>query len=365
MSFHEFKKSDILLNNLKTHSRSNFFIYDGTIYRNNLKNNTLSLYDNLSGSYPFAYKDKHRYFLKSQTTSSFDQIQPGEIMSGTYPQTSSIKVDIYDDSYKLSKPQIYYNLIALKNTFNSYLNKSRHYEFSSSFHGDKEETDASIISVPSVLYGSQINPKSVKCKYYISGTLAAELSDVAGNGELVQVGPPGSVGSGSVAGVVLYREGFMYLTGAWSLDDGHTESYGLGTDNPKWKYFGEAKSGIPSSSYGIEFQGTNNIPVMTLHAHANTGELNNSNNPTFIVSGSTAIRATGSYEYEENSQLEIKNVTSTPFDTSGSFEKTTYISTIGIYDDEKNLIATAKLAKPLRKRERDSYTFKLKIDLGY
>lgn len=363
MSFYEFKKSDILLNKLKTHPKSEFFIYDGTTYRNNLSSNTLSLYDNLSGTYPFAYRDKNRYFLKSYTTSSFDLLVPGDVMSGSYPQTASIKADIYDDSYKLTKPQLYYNLISLKNSFNSYLNLSRHYEFSSSMYGAKDDTDASIISVPSVFYGSQIKPKSVKCKFYISGTLAAELNDSRGNGELIQVGPSGSPGSGSVAGVVLYREGFMYLSGAWSLDDGHTESYGLGSDNPKWKYFGEAKSGIPSSSYGIEFKGTNSIPVMTMHAHANAGELNNSNNPTFVVSGSGVVRATGSYEYTENPELPIKNITATSFDTSGSFEKTTYISTIGIYDEEKNLIATAKLAKPLRKRERDSYTFKLKLDL--
>lgn len=363
MSFYEFKRSDILINNLKTHPKSEFFIYDGNIYRNSLKNNTLSLYDGLSGSYPFAYRDKHRYFLKSYTTSSFDLLVPGDVMSGTYPQTASISVDIYDDSYKLSKPQLYYNLIALKNTFNSYLNMSRHYEFNSPSYGHKDDTDASIMSIPSVFYGSQIKPKSVRCKYYISGTLAAELNDERGNGELIQVGPAGSNGSGSIAGVILYREGFMYLSGAWSLNAGHTESYGLGSDNPKWKYFGEAKSGIPSSSYGVEFRGTNSIPVMTMHAHANSGELNNSNNPTFLVSGSSIITSTGSYDYTENSKLQIKNVAATPFNSSGSFEKTTYISTIGIYDDDKNLVATAKLAKPLRKRERDSYTFKLKLDL--
>ena len=363
MSFYEFKKSDILLNKLKTHPKSEFFIYDGTVYRNNLKNNTLSLYDNLSGSYPFAYKDKHRYFLKSYTTSSFDVLVPGDIMTGVYPQTASISVDIYDDSYKLSKPQLYYNLFALKNTFNSYLNLSRHYEFNSSLYGSKDDTDASIISIPSVFYGSQIQPRTVKCKFYISGTLAAELNDERGNGEMIQVGPAGSNGSGSIAGVVLYKEGFMYLSGAWDIDAGHTESYGLGSDRPKWKYFGEAKNGIPSSSYGIEFKGTNSIPVMTMHAHANAGELNNSNNPTFVVTGSETIKTTGSHEYIENPELPIKNVTATPFNSSGSFEKTTYISTIGIYDEEKNLIATAKLAKPLRKRERDSYTFKLKLDL--
>ena len=48
---------------------------------------------------------------------------------------------------------------------------------------------------------------------------------------------------------------------------------------------------------------------------------------------------------------------------SGSLEKQTYISKIGIYDEDKNLIAIAKLAKPVRKTENRDFTFKLKLDL--
>ena len=55
-------------------------------------------------------------------------------------------------------------------------------------------------------------------KFYITGTLVGQLQDVNRNGELIQVAPSGSTGSGSVAGVVLYTEGFVVLTGSWSLD---------------------------------------------------------------------------------------------------------------------------------------------------
>ena len=40
----------------------------------------------------------------------------------------------------------------------------------------------------------------------------------------------------------------------------------------------------------------------------------------------------------------------------------TYISKIGIYDKDKNLIGVAKLATPVRKTESRSYTFKMKLD---
>ena len=363
MSFYKFDKGDILLNKLRTHARSEFFIYDGKIYYNNTDKNSVSLYDGLTDSYPFVYKGKDRLYLKSFSKNDFDTALNGHIFSGSYPQTSSITVNLYDDSQAVTKTDLYYKVTALKNTFNTYNKRSPHYEFNSTTYGNKYDHDASLVSIPSALYGSTIKNRSVKCRFYISGTLAAELQDINGNGEMIQIRPEGSTGSGSVAGVVLYDEGLMFLTGAWDINSAHSENYYSGADNPKWKYFGAMKSGIPSSSFALEFEGTNDIPVMTMFAHANKGELNHSSNPTFIVSGSTIVKSTGSHEYVENPELQIKNVTSTPHGLSGSFKKTTYISTIGIYDDNKNLIATAKVAKPIRKRERDSYTFKLKLDL--
>lgn len=60
----------------------------------------------------------------------------------------------------------------------------------------------------------------------------------------------------------------------------------------------------------------------------------------------------------------VKNIASSSFvDTDAEFEKITYINHIGIYDDDKNLIAIAKLANPVRKRENDELTFKIKLDL--
>ena len=72
--------------------------------------------------------------------------------------------------------------------------------------------------------------------------------------------------------------------------------------------------------------------------------------------------------------FKIKNTVSSSWDVltssnipsystnSASFKKQTYISKIGIYDEQKNLIAIAKLAKPIKKTEQDAYTFKLKLD---
>ena len=50
-------------------------------------------------------------------------------------------------------------------------------------------------------------------------------------------------------------------------------------------------------------------------------------------------------------------------DQEATFKKETYISKVGIYDEDRNLIAIAKLATPVKKTEERDLTFKLKLDI--
>jgi hypothetical protein len=115
-------------------------------------------------------------------------------------------------------------------------------------------------------------------------------------------------------------------------------------------------------------------------AHAKKGELNHSNNPTYLTrQPKSAIMdskgcPTGTFrkkldayvntrEYRESSRAEIKNTVRTPYpDPDGIFDKQTWISKVGIYDENRNLIAIAKLASPVRKNKDREFTFKIKMD---
>ena len=72
--------------------------------------------------------------------------------------------------------------------------------------------------------------------------------------------------------------------------------------------------------------------------------------------------------YNKKNYQEFNDVTfeklehSDYYDPTGSFNKQTYISKVGIYDHKKRLIGLAKLANPIRKTEDREYTFKLKMD---
>jgi hypothetical protein len=147
---------------------------------------------------------------------------------------------------------------------------------------------------------------------------------------------------------------------------------GASVEAPSWVHFalgandGTDSGQIPSSSFTMVFEGTNYIPTITMLAHAPLAELNFSSNQTFALqaSSSAATTVTSSVMYKEQTDVPIKNIISSSYiGYEEDFEKQTYISKIGIYDENRNLIALAKLATPIRKKESDSYTFKLKLDI--
>lgn len=379
-NFFEFEKDDVFRNTIKAHPKVNFHIYNNTVFYNNKSqdatnfhtpNGYINLYElNVNRNLVSSSVDPqliHPFITKGGSFTSFSTISDdefnldfvyGDTLTGSYPLTASISVDRYDTTFSGKKKEVLY---ALKSSLDYHTTLSPHYAYSSSF-GDKTQQKLNIISVPSIFYGSNIQKGTVKLKYYVTGTLIAEASDTLKNGKLIQTS--GST-TGSSVGVVLYNEGFIILTSSTNIDS-HTEQYGL-TDsnlNASWHYFGTTSSyaGSPSSSFSIAFSGEQNIQTLTLFAHAKKNQLNFSNNPTFLSHSITAF--SGSNVYFEDANTEIKNIVSSSYAKhSASFQPITYISKVGIYDENRNLIAIAALANPVRKLENRNYTFKLKLDI--
>lgn len=379
-TFFEFKKDDVFYNTLKTHPRVNFYIYSGSVYYNNenkdatnfhtpdghinlhelnVNRNRVSASGDTQLIYPFTTKGGSGTSFKTISTSEFNLDYAFEDeLKGTYPLTASISIDQHGVSFAGTKKTTLY---ALKNTLDYYSTLSPHYAYSSSF-GDKEGQKLNIISIPSIFYGSSIEKGSVKLKYYVTGSLIAEASDTSKNGVLIQT--TGST-TGSSVGVVLYNEGFIILTSSAGIHN-HKEAYesSATTYSASWHYFGVTGSvaGSPSSSFSIDFNGVNHVQTLTLFAHARENQINFSNNPTFLSGAVSAV--TASNIYHEDAEMEIKNIMSSSYKNhTASFEPVTYISKVGIYDENKNLIAIAALANPVRKLENRNYTFKFKLDI--
>jgi len=405
-SYYKFGKNDKIVNYIKTYPSYKFSIYDAKVYLNlenqykgdftdkinEVPSGFLSLYeinvdrdfsahtydpDSDAGIktkiFPFIVKGSGFDSFSTISTTNYNQFSYGKVLTGSYPLSSSIVKESFAVNHGLNS-STGSHIIALKNTFNYYTPMSNHYSFSSSL-GDKALQRSNLISIPSIFFGSQIKKGSVKLNYYLSGAIIGTLEDVYKNGNLIQTSGSAyaqTQGSGSVAGVVLYNEGFVYLSGSWNLTP-NTYDVGTATEQPKWVNFGAGcNDGLapgdisPSASFEVIFNGTTTIPTLTLFAHAKKGELNYSSNPTFVdkTTRPDTLFTFSSSSFVEPNNMQFKNTISSSFcDHSASFEKQTFISKVGIYDSNKNLIAITHIARPIRKKETDEYTFKLKLDI--
>ena len=135
-----------------------------------------------------------------------------------------------------------------------------------------------------------------------------------------------SVGSVQVSGAVFYNEGLIVFT--------HTDQ--------RWHQ--QLRGGEGEEPHvKLQFRSVNPIKTMVFMCRMAPGEVNASNNPTYYIVDETGKRWA--------------------HDWNKSNEATTYISAIGLYNEERQLVGVAKLAQPIRKRERDAVDIKLRLDL--
>ena len=358
--------------------------------------------------HPFLSKDSSRVSLSMVTgaltlTEWETEFAYGDKMTGEYPQVASIKREYIttpsasdaggSDLCKEARAECAHNYsyMSLRNILDHYGVMSDHYRVSSSAR-NLDETKINLIHIPSIFYGNKIKPGTVSLQWFVTGTLISEVADLKQNGELIEtgrgthsvIGSNGSVKSGSVQGVVLYNEGFVLLTGSNQIST-LTSIKGILADNnfgrnTRWRHWGAgARDGIDgaldgadndkglsfrSASFGLKFEGETTTETMTLYARAHRGEVNFSNNPTFIRHNQNLLEFTSSHVYEENKERLLKNIVSSSFaDHNEKFRRQVYISKIGVYDEQKNLIGIATLADPVLKDENEDYVFKLKLDM--
>jgi len=341
--------------------------------------------------YPFTSKDGSRTSFRTVSTSQFQdssQYNFGDIIKGSYPLSASIsriyvksgiEFDIHNfDDPSTSAPANKKYIRALRNSIETAGPMSSYYFYSSSFSANgsvnaaayKGTSNINLICIPSIFYGSEIEKGSIQLDYYITGALCAQLRDSNKNGELIEML---GANAGKVAGVALYEQGIMVLTGSYNLPTTHVgDFFGTGiVVAPSWLSYGSGMKEVgessgyvikPQHTYVTTFRGTNKIPTLTMLAHAKKAEHNYSHNPTFCHISQPLTSSVTPMKYQENPGL-IKNIKKSEFaGYNEEYETITYISKIGIYDEDKNLIGFASLVNPVKKTELREYTFKLRID---
>tara|TARA_S200002703_G_scaffold27462_1_gene23479 strand:- start:304 stop:1497 length:1194 start_codon:yes stop_codon:yes gene_type:complete len=393
---HSFGSDDLLMNRMITRPKFNFTMYSGSAYINNgadvlgvnVTTGTINLYEynvDRNGSaqnliYPYVTRDTGLVFRSNAPSLTEYNSLPRTVqeITGSYPLTASITRQYFNstpypfpggtnsqkDAYVVDRRE----LISLQNTMNYYRYLSNNYAYTGSYVSGT----VNMLQIPSIMYGEEIKKGTVSLKFYYTGSLIDEAVDSRQNGELIST--MGNT-SGSTVGVVLYNEGFILLTS--SMDISNNQDYYLGTavtQNASWQYFGAydlvstgGASFATASLFSVDFEGTQKIPTMTLFATAQPGDLNNSQNPTWVSSSDSNWRDRTSFSgmgYKEPNNIKIKNTIHSQYcNYEQEFQKQTYITEIGVFDKDKNLIGVAKLANPVQKKEADNYTFKLKLDM--
>lgn len=326
--------------------------------------------------------------INSVAATSYATSDYGAVLSQSYPLTASISTFYFPSTSNASGSQYALKdtsrrkIHALKNTIDRYKIYSQYYN---SVTFLSSGVDATLVNIPSIFFGDSIKKGSVKLSIFSDGELLSKVEDVGKNGELIKTtGSTNLFDSRNVAGVVLYDEGIILLSDNKPLTN-YTESFfqtttsGTDGDYARWNTWGISANTYPNAvvrtSYDIEFEGVHKIPQLVMLAHAKKGELNHSNNISYleratVVSSSSALLLTrhpyifSTSSYFENPNLTIKNIVKNEYITpTASFHKETYITKILIYDENKNVIAVAKTSKPIRKTEERDFTFKLKLDL--
>jgi len=143
------------------------------------------------------------------------------------------------------------------------------------------------------------------------------------------------------------------------------------------------------TEYDLEFRSTKTIHELEVLCQAGECEFNYSQNPSAIevtLSGSYDFQTTAISNVTPSGTKKIKEITDisrkeeyygTTGSATGSWDDyysnaltdptgsylTTYVSTIGLYDDNNNLVAVAKLPKPIKKYPDMSVNFIVRMDL--
>ncbi len=180
----------------------------------------------------------------------------------------------------------------------------------------------SAIDIPQVLYGEKIKENSVKltvARTIYGNTFRNEYVD-DGYGCLVST----SVNLDNfnevienMFGVVFYTHGIVLFSETGFLDDVTPVTMNV----------------------NLHFSGTNKIPMNMYLCSVNKGDANFSINPSFVSFVSSSNK----------NEITTKN-------------PKTFITGIGLYDENYDLIGVAKLATPILNEEKSSITFKLKLN---
>ena len=195
-----------------------------------------------------------------------------------------------------------------------------------------------VISIPSRLYGNYIQPKSFEF--------------TAPSGSITDDGEGNLLYSGSICGNIFYGQGIIVITNdEQPLKDGYGDGeygvvlYGKGDADFVTNF-------VTASNVTCSFSSSLDIFETQYKCTLRESEFNLSLNPS-LTSGSTQITASQGTFFTPGQFLN-------DFATGSLFSP--YLTTVGLYDENQNLLAVGKLSQPLATSTTTDTTILINID---
>jgi hypothetical protein len=203
------------------------------------------------------------------------------------------------------------------------------YDIHTPQHKNKFHSSGSVISITQQYFGETIKHSSFtltdKSNIYDKEVIIKD----DGYGNLYSTNASISSSNNSISSSDNYIGNIFYNTGIITI-----------TDTGSWS--GSIKyTDVATQNYSVAFQSTNTLYIQEYNINIKGTELNGTNNPT-AKSGS-------------NFGVLANHLTSSGWSP--------YITTIGLYDDDKNLLVTGRISQPVKKIKWGDLTFKLRFDI--
>jgi hypothetical protein len=195
-----------------------------------------------------------------------------------------------------------------------------------------------VISIPSRLFGDYIQPKS-----FIYTTLSGSLTD-DGEGNIIDENL-------EIVGNIFYYQGLITITtsnpiGYGFVTYGNTLYGGQSGDNTSILGY------VTSSNVTCSFSSSYKIHETQYKCTISENEFNFSQNPS-LSSGSTSISSSVGTFFTPGQYL-TNNITGSYFSP--------YVTTVGLYDENQNLLAVGKLSQPLPVSPTTDTTILINLD---
>ena len=217
--------------------------------------------------------------------------------------------------------------------------------------------DTAVISIPQKFFGEYINPFSVTLTddstdntYVLKDDGRGNLYDVTYSSSYANR-TPDSKNSGSLVGNIFYRDGLVVIT-----DTGSYSTIGTGNG---------------SNGFSIKFEAAQTIYEREYVCVVNENEYQHSSYQRFAGDG-RAVGIVGSnydefpyeiYGYATGSyKLDGYKIGTKLIGEATHSEFATYVTSIGLYNDQNELLAVGKTAKPIKNDNELALTFVVRFD---